>query len=207
VSGVVINTNVLGAPAWMADFGSRDHLEVFPARLVASAFKDANGVLVKANGVAAAAAVAITVDALSGPIPSGTLLYFGETGEFALTTADAAAGATSISVQALPQAIEDNDEAVYSPTGRVTVKSGTLVGRTFAERDANTGFGPADSADDEIYLLAFDVVDALNDPDCTLYRNGSRVKENYLPDWTAISANAPLLADLRANYKCFKGTD
>jgi hypothetical protein len=53
--------------------------------------------------------------------------------------------------------------------GRKPIASGTLLGRTYAERDAKTGFGPAAATDDEIYLLAFDVTDAVFLPDCELY--------------------------------------
>ena len=87
--------------------------------------------------------------------------------------------------------------------GRRTVPSGTLVGRTYAERDAGTGFGPADVADNEVYLVLWDVTDAAMSNDVELYRHGSLVKENYLPGWNAMAAG--LKALVRANYETTKG--
>lgn len=151
-----------------------------------------------------AAVTEISVDALLGTIPKNTLLRFG-VGKVAYTTAAAAVGATSIAIEALVADLVDNDEAVYSGSGRKAVKSGTLLGRTFTERDAETGFGPAVHTDDEIFLLAFDKDDVTNDPDITLYRHQGGVKENLLPDWAAIAADANLLAALRSRYHCYKG--
>ncbi len=80
-----------------------------------------------------------------------------------------------------------------SGTGRKYVESGTLVGRTYAERDAGAGFGPVDAADDEPYLLLYDVYDANENPEAALYRHGSLVYENKLPEGTDVEA-------VRANY-------
>lgn len=205
------SANELTPPRWAGDFISPDRLIPGGARLDPTQFFLETSVLVKLSAAAAADAVAIVFDALSGPIPSGTRLYFGESKEFALTTAAAAAGATTVAVQALPAALEDNDEARYDGDvgvrGFKVVPSGTLVGRTFAERDANTGYGPAISTDDEIYLTAWGVSDADNNPDVELYRHFNVVKENYLPDWTPLAADATMLAKLRALYTCIKGVD
>lgn len=205
---ITIAANVKGTPRWAGDFMSRDHLMPIPARVDPAAFEDAQSVLIKLSAAAAVDATSISVDALSALVPAGTRLYFGESKELALTTADAAAGATSITVQALPTALEDNDEARYSanPTRKVLL-SGTLVGRTYAERDAGTAFGPAVSTDDEIFLAAFDVVNTTDNADVELYRPGSVVKENYLPNYAVIAADADLLADLRRVYNCIKGKD
>lgn len=87
-----------------------------------------DAVIVKCVGVQAGGATAIVCTALTGPIPKGSMLYFGETGEFALLTAAAAAGATSLTVQALPQALEDGDEAYYSQNrpGKL-IRAGTIM--------------------------------------------------------------------------------
>ncbi|HRJ51071.1 MAG TPA: hypothetical protein PKU91_11075, partial [Phycisphaerales bacterium] len=92
----------------------------------------------------AAASFVAAVAALSGPIPSGTILYFGESKDFATLAAAAAAGATSLTVQALPQIVESGDKATYAGAGtkKKVITSGTLLGRTYAERDANTPYGP-----------------------------------------------------------------
>ncbi len=87
-----------------------------------------------------------------------------------------------------------------SGTGRKYVESGALVGRTYAERDAGTGFGPlaidgtsGAVTDDESYLLLYDVYDANESPEAALYRHGSLVYEDKLPVGTDIAA-------VRANY-------
>lgn len=79
------------------------------------------------------------------------------------------------------------------------VVSGTLVGRTYAEQVAGTGFGPAADTDDEMYLVAFDVEDALDLADVELYRHGSMVKEDLLPQW-GDPLSAAQIAYIRANY-------
>jgi hypothetical protein len=96
---------------------------------------------------------------------------------------------------------------VADGSGRKHIPSGTLLGRTIVERDAGTGFGPADDTDDEIFLSAFDVVDAVVLDDVEMYRPGSQVKENFLPDYATIAADAPLLARLREIYLCTRGAE
>lgn len=87
--------------------------------------------------------------------------------------------------------------------GRKPIPSGTAVGRTFAERDAGTGYGPAGDADDEVYLVAFDVTDAVLNSDVELYRPNSVVKETYVPGFAGLSA--AVKAKLRAAYVCTVG--
>jgi len=198
-------TNTLTGPSWAGDYFNREHLLPGGAKVVASEFNPTDAVVVTTTAPAAADATSIAVAALSGAIPSGTMLYFGESKEFAMLTAAAAAGATSITVQALPSAIESGDSATYAGAGNTpkTIVSGTLLGRTFAERDAGTNFGPAADADDEVYIVAFDVYDAAINNDVDLYRYGGIVKENQLPQWLTMSA--ALKAKIRANYQTTKG--
>lgn len=197
-------TRADAAPTWAGDYLIRENLVQTPAKLDAAAFSDANGVLVNVTAIAAIGATSVAVTALLGAIPSGTTLDFGGA-KFARLTADAAVGATTLTVAALPTALAVGDKATYSEFRRRTIKSGTLIGRTYAERDAGTPYGPAVDTDDEFYILAFTVQDAFNNNDCELYRTDSVVKENFLPEWATISANAPLLAKLRAKYICIKG--
>lgn len=75
--------------------------------------------------------------------------------------------------------------------GRKFVESGTLVGRTYAERDAGAGFGPVavdgtsgEATDNEVYLLLHDVYDAERDASATFYRPGRLVYERHLPQAT-----------------------
>lgn len=194
-------------PRWAADFRSRDHLVPGPVKLVAAAFPITGTVVVTANGPAIATATSITVDPLPGALPSGAVLDFTGAGEFAKLTAAAAAGATSLTVEALDAGIEDNDTATYIPSGAVkkTVLSGTVVGRTIAERDAGTGYGPADAADDETRILAFSIEDVSQDASGVLYRPGSVVKENLLPEVLAGTLVAGVLADVRVAYVCTRG--
>lgn len=212
--------NVRTSPVWMADFSGREKLCLFPAKLDATAFRDKAGIVIKANGSASADATSITIDAAapapnpvttlisSGSVlvPAGVALYFGASKKLALVTQDVLVGDTEVHVQALPTALDDNDEAIYSALNSITVPSGTLVGRTLAERDANAPFGPAAyETDEEIFLTAFDVADLNKSDDVELYRHGFTVKENYLPQWADFVAGEK--AWLRANYQCIVGVD
>lgn len=90
--------------------------------------------------------------------------------------------------------------------GRIPLPSGTLVGRTIAERDAGTGYGPAADTDDDIYLLAFDITDASFNPDCDFYRHGGLVKINFLPG-PFESLAAGLQTFVLTHYSCTIGAD
>jgi hypothetical protein len=206
--GVTWNDNARTQPKWAADrLDPNTHLMPFPAKIDPNQFQDGNGIRVQASATTAAAAIALPVVALPGAIPAGTLLQFGDAGENVRVTTAAAKGAVSLVVDPLPQQIESGDVAVYSKYGRKSIASGTLVGRTYTERDANTAFGPADDPDDEFFIVAFDVQDAIENNDIELVRPGTVIKENHLPDWAAIAADAALLAKLRATYRCIKGVD
>lgn len=86
--------------------------------------------------------------------------------------------------------------------GRKLLPSGTLLGRTNAERDAGSPYGPAADTDDEIALLAFDI-DAAKNPECEIYRPlvGGVVKLAYLP----AAPTSAVLAKLRVAYNVVKG--
>lgn len=193
----------VGSPRWLADERTRDHLIPGPAKLDATQFNGADSVVVTASAAALAAATSITVNALSGAIPTGAVLKFGA-GEFAELTSAASAGDTALTVEALASGIEAGDVAVYS-TGKKRIASGTAVGRTIAERVAKTPYGPAVAADDEIYLLALDVPDAEDVGDGVLLRPNSVVKENYLPEVLAGTMDTGVLTELRARYVCQEG--
>lgn len=98
-----------GRPPFLVD---EDAVVLDTGRQVAWEYLDARyevgAVAVQLNGVAAAAAVSITVDPLLSAVQKGTTIRF-DAGEFAYVTADAAAGATTLAVEALPAALEDND--------------------------------------------------------------------------------------------------
>jgi hypothetical protein len=192
----------LTPPRWAGDFMDRRTLLPGGAKLDAAQFLATDSVVVTVGAAGAlAAATSVPVDALSGPIPSGTVLNFG-TNKFARLTAAAAAGATSLTTAAIPTALVDNDTATYSGVGKRSVPSGTIVGRTIAERDAKTGYGPAAAADDEIFIVAFEVYDVSQVDDVELYKEGV-VKENFLPNWTNVASGVKTL--VRAKYHCVIG--
>jgi hypothetical protein len=193
------------APVWTNDFLGPEHL-IQGGKALATAFNAPDAVVVDVGAAGAAiGATSIPVSpALSGPIPSGTVLDFG-TNKFARLTAAAAAGATSITVAAIPTALVDADKATYPGVKPKSLASGTVVGRTIAERDAGTPYGPADAADDEVYIVAFDVSDLNRVNDIELVRHNTVIKENFLPGWTGLTAGVQ--ADVRAAYRCMRGVD
>lgn len=69
-------------------------------------------VTVTVSASALAAATSISVNALSGPIPDDTILDFG-TNKFARVKGDVAAGATSITVDAIPTALAGAETATF----------------------------------------------------------------------------------------------
>lgn len=155
------------------------------------------------------AATSLSVDALPVALKAGTLLPFSN-GVTAKVAVDAAKGATTVTVDEISGSIPNDTEASYSRYGRKFIPSGTYVGRTYAERDSEDPFGPIDEDDEERFLIAFDIVvdtDINGYADCELYRHGSTVAENFLPDWEAIEADAAILALLRADYLCITGRD
>lgn len=192
-------------PVWMGDFSGREHILPFPAKLDSAQFNAVDAVRATVTAAAAVDATTIAVSALSGAIPNGTVLDFGGK-KFARLTASAAQNATTLTVAPLATALAANDAAIYAGTGKKSLPSGVLVGRTFAEQAAGAPFGPADVAnDEEIYLTARESADLTVDNDTEMYRPNSVVKENYLPGWaTQVSAYK---AKVRALYRCIGGKD
>lgn len=88
-------------------------------------------------------ATALVVTAITGTIPSGTPLYFGQAGEFARLSAAAAAGTTSIPVDATGTTIESGDVAYFAGTGAKTLPAGKamveLTGGKLATRAERPG--------------------------------------------------------------------
>jgi hypothetical protein len=194
-------------PPWMGDFGGRLRLVPGGAKVDPTQFAGAFGALLT-FGAAAAAATVLPITTAGGTpvaIPTGTVIDAGG-GKFARLTAPAVVGAASLTVQALPTAFVGGETAVYGgPAGSVkSLPSGTIVGRTIAERNAGTPFGAAISTDDEIFIVAFDVPDITQVADIELYRDGI-VKENFLPGYANLAP--ALLTALRARYTCVRGAD
>jgi len=202
--------NQITPPRWAGDFITPDRLIPGGAKFDPAALPGSVPVTVVVGAAGAAlGALAVPVAALTGPIPAGTVLDFGGTKKATLT-ALAATGAVSLVVSALPAALVSGNTAYY-PGENLWLPSGTLVGRTYAQRDAKAPFHLAADTDEEIYLVAFERdaehLDGANLMDIELYRHLNVVKENYLPGYTTGLANlsATLKTFLRANYACTIG--
>lgn len=194
----------MSSPRWAGDFGSRDYLVPGGAKVDAAQFPAADSVVVGVGAAGAAQnAVTIPVDALTGPIPNGTVLSFGGTKQAQLTAA-AKAGDVALTVAAIPTALVDADVATYRGTGKIFIPSGTALGRTYAERNAGTSFGPAAAADDEVFVNFFDISDAASIDDVELYRPGGTIYENFLPAFSTLAGGVQ--TKLRALYQCTIGS-
>lgn len=154
---------------------------------------------------AAAGATTIPVDALAAAIPPNTVLNFGIPGVLATTEAGAAAAATSIVVLPLDRAVPNGSTYTVPGNTHKNVPSGTVIGRTIAERDADGLFGPVADTDVEVYIVAFDVpnLDRINDAAVVRSFAGVVVKENFLPGWAGLTATQQGL--VRARFICVKG--
>lgn len=84
-------------------------------------------IVVVAPAGAAASATSIPVIALARALPAGTDLDFGGA-KFARVTVNAAAGATAVTVAAIPTALVSLDQAVVAGTGAKFLPAGTVVG-------------------------------------------------------------------------------
>lgn len=193
-------------PVWAGDYLSRDTVMPVPVKLDPAQFNAVDAVKVTVTANRAVDATDVPVTALSGPIPSGEVIDLGGK-KFVRLTAPVAKNAVSLAVSPLATALVTNDTGTYKGVGKKSVPSGTLVGRTFAERDSGAGWGPADvtTPDDELYLTTRECADLSKDATTELYRHNKVVKENYLPGWaTAVTA---FKNKVRALYSCIGGKD
>lgn len=82
--------------------------------------------------------------------------------------------------------------------GKKRIYSGQIVGRTYAERDAGTAFGPVTEVtgtitDEEIYINLYDQVIGLGMGEDTqvavlIPDKSNVVYENFLPNWNTLTA-------------------
>ena len=203
----------VGVPNWLGQQYTADLLIPGGAQVTAALFPALDAVRVTSPAGAAANATSIPVSAVllnadGSPlavgqvaIPSGASIDFGGT-KIAITTAPVIRGATSIAVRALPTAIAANDVGTYLGVMKRTVPSGTLVGRTLAERDAGGRFEPWTTGDEEVFLTFWDA-DLSMGEEVALLRPNAIVKENYIPGFSAMSA--PAKAAIRSRYQCIVG--
>ncbi|MEO1208865.1 MAG: hypothetical protein AAFX78_04905 [Cyanobacteria bacterium J06638_20] len=195
-------------PAFAAEPFTANTLMPGGAIITATAFdyRDALVVTVGAAGAAVdATSVPVTIVSPLGrsglKIPADTTLDFGGD-KFATLTAEATVGDTTITVRALVTALVQDDTDTYNGTELVRhIPAGTIVGRTYAERDAGTAFGKGDvdTPDDQLFLTAFDVPDAVESPYIVLLRHNTRIYEDKLPGWSGLSATAK--AAIRSRYE------
>lgn len=150
---------------------------------------------------AAAGATSLTVAALPIAMAGGETATIPASSITLKTTADAIVGATTLTVEALAEPILTGDSATYAGAGvkKKRVASGTLIGRTYTERDAGTGYGPWAIADDDVHLVAFEITDAADRPDVELVAHGTKIYENALPGWTG--STTQFKAAVRAAYQ------
>lgn len=168
------------ASGTLLDFGTNKF-----ARLTAAAALGATSITVAAIPTA-------LVDNDSATVPAVSII--------ARTTANAAAAATSITVEALAEPILSGDVATYAGAGTLKkrIQAGTLLGRTYTERDAGTGYGRWTTGDHEVYLVPFEITDAVANPNVELAAHTLKVYENNLPEWSGSSSD--FKAAVRANY-------
>jgi hypothetical protein len=150
---------------------------------------------------AAAGATTVAVTAIPTALSGSETATVTASSIVAKTTANAIAGATTLTVEQLAEPILTGDVATYAGAGvkKKRVPSGTLIGRTYTERDAGTGFGPWANGDDEPFLVAFEITDAADRPEVELVSHGTKVYENNLPGWSTYSSQAKTA--LRAAYQ------
>ena len=89
--------------------------------------------------------------------------------------------------------------------GKKYVNSGTVLGRTQAEKVAGTGYGKAAAGDTDITILIHDLIDVAVDPyGAGLVPNaGNTVYYNFLDDWDNLVAAVQTL--VFSNFTCVKG--
>lgn len=156
---------------------------------VPESFRSTPGTNAVAVGVgsagAAADATAVPVDALSGAIPSGTVLDFGAK-KFARLTAAAAKGATSLTVAALATALVDADTATYAGvagSGSKTIPAGTVMGTLLG---SGKGSPRVASTNPATFVLATDAYEDSTSAALSGYGDiiGGALYENLMPDAT-----------------------
>lgn len=187
-------------PAWAAEPIGPQNMIPGGAQLDPSGFPASDGFTIAVTAAEVASSTAtIAVAALKGNIPAGYILHFGGT-KYAVLNAAAIEGSVELNAN-LADDLTGNETATYAGiTGKKLVKAGTLVGRTYAERDAGTPFGPYATGDDEVYLLAFDTPDAAINPECELLRHHTLVRDHLLPGWADLPPATQ--AVIRTQYQC-----
>jgi hypothetical protein len=190
---------------WLGEAPNYKTLMPHGAMADPTAFDPVDKVTLTTSGSTAASSKVINLTGKinnSVGIPSGTVLTFGAVN--VTTSAWVSPEAASIPVFPTSAIIADATAYNYPGYGARPIRSGTVVGRTYAERDTGVPFGLAVDADDEIYFVAFDVPDVLKSTEIVLVRYQVRIKENRVPGWAALSAT--IKTKLRTLYQMYRGT-
>lgn len=201
-------------PAWAADFFSRDHLVPAGGRLDVSTGFPRSDQVILALDASTAPVTTVPLESAAAKtgkatgeeiIPTGAVLRV-EDGLYLKLTAPVVVGDTDITVEETQLDTADTMNATYDGKALLVIPSGTLIGKTFAEDVAGDPFGPADDADDIMFLIAFPVqvehpfgFGYDSEVDVALYRHNSVVKENFLPGGIA-ALTATQLAYVRDKY-------
>ncbi len=131
-----------------------------------------------------AAAEELTVAALTVDLPLGTTLNFTGAGKFAILTAAAVVGDTTLAVEALPEALDDEDEATYRVSNaRVkSIPAGTIMAALASGKVVPRSESGAATA---TCLLASNAIEGQPYNALTGWGNllGGVVYDNLLPDY------------------------
>lgn len=199
------SSSTLQQPEWSAECLPAENLLNAGTQLDLAQFSyaDAQTLTLAAGAITSGSNKTLTLTtALTDDLPAGTILNFGS-GKYATLTTKGAKGATTIAGVTLAANIAGGETTAYKGvSGHVVVPSGTLVGRTYTERDAGTGFGVAAVADDEIYIVAFQVERGEIDAGVTLVRHQTLIYEDKLPGWAGFDTDTK--AKVRSLYQCIK---
>ncbi|MEO0988155.1 MAG: hypothetical protein AAFY20_21845 [Cyanobacteria bacterium J06639_14] len=200
--GQIWDSYTFTPPEWCAEMLTNANLLSAGTQADITQFEYSDAQTLTLSGTATAGTgVSLTLsEALGTDILRGVILDFGSGKTFTLTQR-AKRGATTLTGDLAADTADSDTYDYPGSSGRTVVRSGALVGRTFVERAAGSGFGPADVAnDDEIYLVAFQNEYLEQDVGITLVRHNAQVYEDKLPGWAAMTADEQ--AKIRELYHC-----
>lgn len=190
-------------PAWATEPIGPQNMIPGGAQVDPTMFSSSDAFTVTVTSAETASPTAtIAVEPIDGSIPAGYTLNFGA-GKYATLNSVAAIGTTSLDASLTSNLIGTETALFPGVSGKKFIPAGTLVGRTYAERDAGIRFGPYASGDEEVYLLAFDTPDAAINPECELLRHQTLVRDHLLPGWVNLPTDNKTI--IRNLYQCVRG--
>jgi hypothetical protein len=149
-------------------------------------------------------------------IPKGSILSFASVdgltvADDVIVTADHEVGAIASALPVTGIGTTDKPAAGMVSTyalvdGRKHLADGTLVGRTYAQREAGEGLKPVNASNvavfEQFFLTAFPISDVTQANYVELYMPGNVVYEERLPGWADLPASVQ--AQIRALFQCIK---